>query len=1501
MATSVKPVSIVGTSGKDYLTGVMGGSILDGGAGDDTYYVLSTDDFVLEAAGGGFDHVMTWRTSYTLSANVEKLSILGNDLFGIGNDSDNTLVGGDGRQTLYGAGGNDVLTGGKGSDIFVVKPGSGSDIITDFQSDDMVQLGSYGFRNFSELLGNFEQAGRDAILKLNNGETLTFKDKSVSDFSTDDFQYALDRDQLTKTFSDEFDTLRLQKDGGTWRTSFFNGDAGRNHDVNHEKQFYIDADWRGLGVNPFSVKDGILTIEGKKADAETKAATGYDYTSGLLSSRDNFSQKYGYFEIKCEVPAQTGTWPAFWLLPANGVSPPELDVFEQIGTEDSRAYLTAHSSSTGTHTTKGVSSWVDQTTGGMHTYGLLWTKEELVWYIDGVEAFRTATPADLHQPMYMVTNLAIGGDWPGDPNSDFQSAKYKIDYIRAYQLNSELDNKNIVTSDKWSITLDKVADGLVLKGSLNLNGTGNDRANTLVGNDGANILDGGANEDTMSGGAGNDTYIVDNVGDVVIEAVNAGMDTVKSSISLVLSANVENLTLTGAAAINASGNALNNVIIGNSAKNVLNGGEGADTLSGGAGDDTYYVDNSGDAVVEWSNGGNDIVYASVSHSLASNVEELTLTGSANIDATGNWMNNTILGNTGNNSIDGGSGADRMVGGEGNDLYYVDNAGDRVVEADGEGIDTVSTSVSYTLAANVENLIYTGQWSAVLTGNALNNTITGNNADNTLDGGAGIDRLIGGSGNDTYIIDNPGDVVVEAANGGIDTIKTTSSYTLGANLENLVYIGQNSAVLTGNALNNAITGNGAGNILDGGAGADTLTGGAGDDTYYVDNAGDTIVEWSNGGNDIVYASVSHTLASQVETLVLTGSTNINATGNWMNNTILGNAGNNVIDGGAGADRMVGGNGNDTYYVDNTGDRVVEADGEGIDTVSASISYTLGDNVENLVYTGQWSAVLTGNALNNTITGNNADNTLDGGAGIDRLIGGLGNDTYIVDNAGDVVVEAANGGVDTVRATSSYTLGANLENLIYIGPNSAVLTGNALNNAITGNGAGNVLDGGAGADTLTGGAGDDTYYVDNVGDTIVEWSNGGNDTVYASISYVLASQVEALTLTGSANIDATGNWMNNTILGNAGNNVIDGGSGADRMVGGDGNDTYYVDNTGDRVVEADGEGIDTVYTSVSYALGDNVENLVYTGQWSAVLTGNALNNTITGNNADNTLDGGAGIDRLIGGLGNDTYIVDNAGDVVVEAANGGVDTVRATSSYTLGANLENLIYIGPNSAVLTGNALNNAITGNGAGNVLDGGAGADTLTGGAGDDTYYVDNVGDTIVEWSNGGNDTVYASISYVLASQVEALTLTGSANIDATGNWMNNTILGNAGNNVIDGGSGADRLEGGAGADVLTGGSGQDSFVFKSLTDSTADAFDTITDLAREDRIDLSDLFSGALSYRGIGEFTGHAGEVKLQAVSTGGTMIKIDLNGDGVSDSQIFVSNLSASSFMTDGSNFIL
>jgi Ca2+-binding RTX toxin-like protein len=472
-------------------------------------------------------------------------------------------------------------------------------------------------------------------------------------------------------------------------------------------------------------------------------------------------------------------------------------------------------------------------------------------------------------------------------------------------------------------------------------------------------------------------------------------------------------------------------------------------------------------------------------------------------------------------------------------------------------------------------------------------------------------------------------------------------------------------LFGNSLNNTLNGLDGSDMLLGGGGADRMVGGAGDDVYQVDmwsesGPRDEVVELAGGGADRVDSLVDYTLPAEVEDLTL-GGTAIRGTGNGLANGISGNQQDNILDGGAGADQLYGGAGNDTYIVDNASDTILEDGDMGEDLVRATVSHTLALNVENLELLGTSTLNGIGNDSANHLTGNSAanrleglagDDTLDGGGGADRLIGGDFNDTYIVD-ALDTVEELADGGFDTIVAGFTYTLGAELEALRLVGTDAINGTGNGADNILVGNSAANTLNGGAGWDWMEGGDGNDTFHVDEAGDVVIEATGQGNDLVISSASFVIdgASEVEELRLVSGA-ADGTGNdfanrivgnEVSNRLFGNGGDDVLDGQGGTDILSGGEGNDTYYVDSEFDEVVET-GAGVDTVYlTGSSHTLGSMIENMVILASGNAWGSGNVIKggtglNHLDGLAGNDSLYGGAGVDFLSGGEGADGFYFD-----------------------------------------------------------------------------------------------------------------------------------------------------------------------------------------------------------------------------------------------------------------------
>jgi len=1027
----------------------------------------------------------------------------------------------------------------------------------------------------------------------------------------------------------------------------------------------------------------------------------------------------------------------------------------------------------------------------------------------------------------------------------------------ADQLALVFSGNDSITGSNQNDTLDGFSGNDLLKGLA-----GNDGLSGGAGND---TLDGGAGADTMAGGIGNDIYVIDNAKDAVEETGADSGDGVISSLSVDLNLvrfdGIEDVVLSGAAALNATGDQFDNVLLGNAGANILDGRGGVDTLVGEGGNDTYIVDDTGDTVAENLDAGVDLVQSAVNFVLPENVENLTLTGIVNLQGTGNALANKITGNDGSNVLDGAGGGDTMAGGKGNDTYIVNDAHDVVTEGVDAGRDLINSTVTLTLGANIENLQLLGSADINGTGNGLDNGITGNDGNNILDGKAGADVMKGGLGNDVYIIDNAGDIAFENAGGGTDEVRTSLATTGAiANIENYTFTGATAVNFTGDGNDNVITGTtrndtlsgGAGDdVLDGRAGADLLIGGTGNDVYVIDNANDVIQETGSDGLDEVRsnATVDLNLArfAGIEEAELTGTAAINATGDADANLLFGNAGANILDGRGGADALAGGKGNDSYIVDDAGDQVKENLNEGTDSVRSSIDFALPNNVENLALIGA-AATGFGNNLANKLTGNDNDNSLDGFDGNDTMAGGRGDDLYAVGEVGDVVTEGADAGHDRINSAVTLTLGANIEDLLLLGSAGINGTGNGLDNAITGNIGDNILDGKAGADTMTGGAGNDVYVVDNTGDIVKEAAGGGTDEVRTPLVLTgLIDNVENYSFTGTTAVNFTGDNNDNVIKGTAhndtlaggdGNDVLDGKAGADVMSGGTGDDIYVVDNAKDVVTETGG-GIDEVQSSISVALAAGVENLLLIGTAAISGTGNGASNIVIGNAAANILDGGAGADTLEGGAGNDTYVVDNIGDIVIEGADQGTDTVRSSVRLSIVNfdNVENVILTGTANLNVTGNDLDNRLTGNDGDNFFQAEGGADTMAGGKGDDSYVVADAGDVVIEGANAGHDSVISHIASVtLGANVEDLDLDGIAGVlNGTGNELGNVIFGNGNDNFLRGLAGSDRLEGSSGSDTLDGGTGADLMVGGSGDDTyiVDNAGDRVTEVASEgnDRI----------------------------------------------------------------------
>lgn len=585
-------------------------------------------------------------------------------------------------------------------------------------------------------------------------------------------------------------------------------------------------------------------------------------------------------------------------------------------------------------------------------------------------------------------------------------------------------------------------------------------------------------------------------------------------------------------------------------------------------------------------------------------------------------------------------------------------------------------------------------------------------------------------------------------------------------------------------------------LDGGLGSNKLIGGVGNDTYILNSSSDVITELAGEGTDTARAGFNIDLRkaayANVENVVLTG-TALRADGSGAGNALVGNAKGNTLYGYGGNDTLDGLDGNDTL------------DG--------------GDDHDSLL----------GGAGRDVLLGGAGSDLLDGGAGNDKMTGGAGDDRYILDNAADVVTEAAGGGNDTVVLgfdveVADLATYANVENLTLSGLNAYSLTGTASDNVLTGNGGINVFSGAGGNDTLIGLGGGDTYYEVNEGDVVTEATGGGVDTLEwtgtGSVDLANFANIENVTLFNgpqgrAANI--TGNGADNVLTGNAYLNVL---------YGLDGNDTL------------NGMGTRDANGGFSFTA-----------------------------------------DSLVGGAGNDHYIIDlstSIDPVVIEKADEGIDSISAAfyiaGDYRLGDNVENLSAIGYQQSFsngklsLYGNDLDNTISAFSYYAYIDGGKGADQMIASTPHNasglvaTFVVDDAGDTVA--IGGSNYSIRAevrsSIDYDLSqhARVAVLTLTGQADLKGSGSQNGDTLTGNDGANVLSAGAGSDRIDGGLGNDSLDGGQGDDTYLVAPMS-----GMDTLTDAGGADVLQ----FSGDTAYDHL-FFSRLGDDLSIQIISQGGS-----------------------------------
>ncbi len=1386
---------ITANSGNDTL--VAGGAVayLVGGVGNDTFVLNNTADVVQATAGNNINTIQT-AVSYTAAANVQKLTGTGAaSLTLMGNSVADVITANSGNDTLVAGTGVDTLVGGAGNDTFVVN-----------NTSDVVQA-AVGPNGINTIQSSVSYTAVANVQKLTGtgAASLTLKGNSLADVIT------ANSGNDTMVAGTGVDTLV----GGAGSDTFVvnntsdvvQAKTGGPNTIQTAVSYTAAANVQnltGTGAGNLTLMGNSLAnvITANSGNDTLVAGTGVDTLVGgagsdtfvVNNTGDVVQAKTGgtntiqtavSYTAAANVQNLTGTGIGSLTLTGNSLA----DV------------ITANSG----NDTLVAGTGVDTLVGGIgsDTFVVNNTGDVVQAAVgpNGTNTIQTAVSYTAAANVQKLTgtgaaSLTLTGNSLADvitanSGNDTLVAGTGVDTLvggigsDTFVVNNTSDvvqaavGPNGINTIQSSVSYTAAANvqKLTGTGAASLTLTGNSLADVITANSGNDTLVAGTGVDTRIGGAGSDTFVVNNASDVV-QAQAGGVNTIQSSVNYTAAANVQNLTGTGTGNLTLTGNSLANVITANSGNDTLVAGTGVDTLVGGADSDTFVVNNTGD-VVQAQAGGVNTIQSSVNYTAAANVQNLTGTGAGNLTLTGNNLADVITANSGNDTLVAGTGVDTLVGGAGSDTFVVNNTGD-VVQAKTGGTNTIQSSVSYTAAANVQNLTGTGTGNLTLTANALNDVITSN---------IGIDTLVGGTGSDTFIVNNASDVV-QAKTGGTNTIQTAVSYTAAANVQKLTGTGAASLTLTGNSLADVITANSGNDTLVAGTGVDTLVGGAGNDTFVVNNTGD-VVQAQAGGVNTIQSSVSYTAAANVQNLTGTGTGNLTLTANALNDVITSNIG---------IDTLVGGTGSDTFIINNASD-VVQAKTGGTNTIQTAVSYTAAANVQKLTGTGAASLTLTGNSLADVITANSGNDTLVAGTGVDTLIGGAGSDTFVFNNASDVV-QAQAGGVNTIQSSVSYTAAANVQNLTGTGAGNLTLTGNNLADVITANSGNDTLVAGTGVATLVGGAGSDTFVVNNTSD-VVQAKTGGTNTIQTAVSYTAAANVQKLTGTGAASLTLTGNSLADVITANSGNDTLVAGTGVDTLVGGIGRDTFVVDNTSDVVQAAVvPNGINTIQSSVSYTAAANVQNLTGTGTGSLTLTGNSLANVITANSGNDTLVAGTGVDTLVGGAGSDTFVVNNTGDVV-QAKTGGTNTIQTAVSYTAAANVQNLTGTGIGSLTLTGNSLADVITANSGNGTLVAGTGVATLVGGAGSDTFVVNNTGD-VVQAKTGGTNTIQTAVSYTAAANVQKLTGTGAASLTLTGNSLADVITANSGN---------DTLVAGTGVDTLVGGTGNDTFVVNNASD----------------------------------------------------------------------------------------
>jgi Ca2+-binding RTX toxin-like protein len=940
-------------------------------------------------------------------------------------------------------------------------------------------------------------------------------------------------------------------------------------------------------------------------------------------------------------------------------------------------------------------------------------------------------------------------------------------------------------------------------------GDGNDLITT---GNGADIIDGGFGSDTLIGNNGNDTFYEGGAG---VDSIVGGSG--NDYLQLDIATETTNLTIAYTSLSNGSlvGGVKNGTTFSSIETIEIFSGIGNDTINVSAAN-LITIDNYSTLIL--CGAGNDLI----------------TTGNGDDFIDGELGDDTLLGGAGNDAFyEGGIGLDSIDGAAGNDYLQLDLSTDTtdttityIAVSDGIVVGGIKNGTSFRDIENIEILSGSGNDTVNVTAANVSTTdyyagsiFTGMGND-SITSGAGNDYIDGGTGNDTLIFGTASNTInlsltaIQNTDEGSDIIRSIENITAGDGDDTLI----------GSSASNQLNGENGNDSLSGDNGNDTLWGGQGNDVLRGDSGADTAV-FGNANNSVDLNISLQETGEGLDTLIgieniLGGNGNDTLTGSSGNNLLNGNLGNDVLNGGLGGDTLLGGEGNDLIFEVGAGvDSIGGGNGNDLLSIDNSFETTsvtltcanvsgsiVGGSKDGTAFQGIESIIFFAGSGNNTLDARaEVASTILGGAGndiiltssgSDSLAGGAGDDTLISGEGNDTLFEIGVGvGIDSID-------GGGGNDFLSI-DNATEIVSTTINYS---NATGSILGGGKSGTafqnieliSLLSGSGEDSIFIGSaLLSTIV--GGGGNDSITAGAG--------SDSLLGDAGNDSLSSAAgNDTLSGGNGNDNLNGGQGADLLTGGLGNDIYSVDNLGDVVSELLNSGTDTVNSSISYSLGDNIENLTLTGTANRNSIGNELNNNLVGNSGNNNLNGGEGNDSLLGGNGNDTLNGNNGTDTAIfGAANNTVDLNLSTTQATAeGSDL--LISI----ENLSGGSGNDTLTGNTINNLIDGGDGDDSVTGDLGEDT------------------------------------------------------LIGSAGNDKLVDGTGNDSLLGGTGKDSLTGGVDFDTFTFTALNHSLLASFDVITDYSSGEQIDAPSTITAATLTSSAGNATSLSGTAISSILTSG-------------------------------------